>query len=313
MTFPIPYSYIMFQNIPILTQCRNMSPPNTDIVIDNIKNSLCNDEHVYLIPINVLCGQSNFINHLYTNLSTDLKNIAILYKIQSYGHSDSYAKLFLNEMLGQMGHSLHNIGTHKSILERLIKYLIYLSIVKNKKFILIIINNAQNLKANDYTSLATLISKLKEEGIELLLILIGDATVLKQRFTPNIFKKHHIDSINLIELKPLATKNELLYVLNYYDEHCTGVFFPNAYVNNLRLVNDVDTLLSVLNEISTSSTNSIINNIPFEILIQTIEICLKIYGSMGENQYWPAKHHWRQSLLYMGYLEYLKKFNIIQS
>lgn len=306
MSVVMPANLILYTDIPLLNQYRNIPPPNTNLIIASIERALSNEESICSVYSDVLCGQSNFIIHAITKLGHDLKDVALVYKVQCYGHLISYENVFLDEILTQLGHALHNIGTQHARLDRLIKYFIHLCVQVNKEFIVIIMNDAHNLKSSDYKILAELIVKLKAEGIHLLLLLVGEASILQDTFTPTPFDTYGIIPTSSFHIGGITTKQELMYVLNYYDQACTTVFFPDAYREGLRLVEERSTVLDAFKSVSTVPATKVVG-VPLEILIQTIETCLKLYGSMGEQQYWPSQAHWIQSISYTCYPSYTHK------
>lgn len=308
MSVVMPANLILYTDIPLLNQYRNIPPPNTDVIITSIKRALSSGESICPIYIDVLCGQSNFIAHAFTTLGHDLKDVALIYKVQCYGHFVSHENVFLDELLTQLGHALHNIGTQYVRLDRLVKYFIHVCVLANKESIVVIMNDAHNLKGSDYKVLAEITAKLHADGIQLLLLLVGDTSILQDTFTPNSFQDYGIIPTSSFHIKTITTKQELMHVLSYYDVVCTNTFFPIAYGEGLRLVEDVGSLADAVRVAFAAVQHvSSIPSIALEILIQMIETCLKLYGSMGEQQYWPSKEHWLQSLSYTSYASYIQK------
>lgn len=307
MTLITPTNPILYTDIPLLNQCRNIPHPQIHNILEGIKKAIINGECICPIYIDVLCGQSNFVTYTFSQLEADLKNTVLIYKIHCYGRFNYSEKSFLYEFLDQLGHSLHNIGTQYTCLERLVKYFTHLCVLYRKETIVVIINESQNLKKNDYKVLTTLTSNLKVEGIQLLFLLVGDTFTLQDTFTRIPFKDYGILIKTIFQVGTISTEQDMSYVLEQYDYICTSTFFPYAYTDGLRLIKDVNSILDAFKIVSSTASILSVISIPLDILIQTVEICFKLYGALGEKKYWPSKQHWIQSISYTCYLSYIHK------
>lgn len=302
MTLITPLNPILYTDISLLNNCRNVLHPKTYNILEDIRKAIIRGEYICPIYINVLCGQSKFIDYISSQLEVNLKDTALIYKVHCYGHFNSVQKTFLDEFLTQLGHVLHNIGTKHTYLERLVKYFTHLCVLYEKETIVVIMNDAQNLKKSDYKVLVELIFNLKAQDIHLLVLLVGDTFSLQDTFIRIPFNDYGITINSVFQVGNLANEQEIRDVLNHYDNICTNTFFSYAYRDGLRIAEEVNNIIDAF-----KMTSSSFLGIPLDILIQTVEICFKLYGSLGERRYWPSKQHWIQSISYTCYLSYIYK------
>lgn len=293
----------------LLHNCTIEAPVMSEIV-NRIEQSLYSNEYIYIIYADIFCGSAVVETTLNQLLQQQLYLTAIILETLSYGHYVSNNKELPCDLLCNLEHSLWTVGNAEALFTRLTRYLIFLSLKYNKTHIVLIVKAAQNLHQDSLNVLLKLVHKLKEEHIKLFLVLVGETLELSELISHYPFYEYSINQPNSYRLTPIKSEDLFEAILKQFDVCLTGECFPKAYKEGYRLFNDRQILFEVFRNAS-SETTTVFRGIPYEILLDTIYICMRLKGIDGESKYWPSVEDWAECISYTPYQRSIQKVNLL--
>ena len=287
-----------------------IEPPVISEIVSCIEQSLYSDENIYIIYADIFCGSAAVEATLNQSLQQQLHLTAIILETLSYGHYVSNYKELPCNLLCNLGHGLWTVGNAEALFTRLTRYLIFLSLKSNKTNIVLIVKAAQNLHQDSLNVLLKLVHKLKEEHIKLFLVLVGETLELSELISHYPFYEYGMHQPNSYRLTPIKSEDLVETILKQFDVCLTGDCFPTAYKEGYRLFNDRQILFEAFRNAS-SETAAVFRGIPYEILLDTIYICIRLKGRDGESKYWPSVEDWAECISYTPYQRSIQKVNLL--
>lgn len=287
-----------------------IEPPVMSEIVSRIKQSLYSDEPIYLIYADIFCGSAAVEVTLNQALQQQLHSTAIIFETLSYGHYVSNNKELPCDLLCNLEHGLWTVGNAEALFTRLTRYLIFLSLKTHKTHIILIVKAAQNLHQDSLNVLLKLVHKLKEEHVKLFLVLVGETLELSELISHYPFYEYSINQPNSYRLTPIKSEDLFEAILKQFDVCLTGECFPKAYKEGYRLFNDRQILFEIFRNAS-SETTTVFRGIPYEILLDTIYICMRLKGIDGESKYWPSVEDWAECISYTPYQRSIQKVNLL--
>lgn len=284
---------ISLENFPILDSLDAVTSNESKKIIAMMLEELPNKRNIYTIYTSYLSGEKAFLALARTSLLKSLKDNVLIYTLRCCAREVYNVTPFLIHLLEVLDHAIPNIGNSKTLLDRTIKYIVHLSLLNSTQNITLFIREAHLLKKRDLLILPRLIECLKAEEVHLLVILLGEelefSRQLRMLKTENITNKiKHFG-----KLEPLNNEFDIVNILSALDNTATKYFFPKAYNQGYRLQQESITILKAFLQFDTN--RDILHtdiNIPVEAFTTTIEVCLKIYGSIGKAVFWPYFEEW---------------------
>lgn len=274
------------------------------------------------IKVGVICGEhmtglTSILDSIYLNISEEIFSC----KITATSHINNKSTIIYGDILRALGHSLYDLGSNNEKLDRLIKYIIFKLLQSKWGKMLLIIEESHNLSIQDIKSIIALQEVLCSEGIEMNIIMgvsVDQFSQMNNQFScvePNFTS---LLSQYKFEIKPISVKSELLSILEWYDNiseypsgsRCsyTNFFFQEAYSNGYKLSMDIDLLFNLFTSAYTSIAKVSFVNIPIGFIKQTISMCFKYYGVLGENKYWPNMNEWNECIKRTDYFKYINLY-----
>ena len=254
------------------------------------------------------CGKSVAKKVLIRAIHTTFSEEIPIFSISCTGGKSVNENRFFGDILSGLGLALKNREKPEERRERIIRYLLEASHNANSKKIILFIDEAQNMKPLDYVLLMDIYNRLEDNNINLNVILIGS---MELKDTMDLFiaqKKMYIIGrfmINEYNFKGIQTLENIVTCLKQYDSLCypqdsgctfTQYFFPQAYEEGYRLMDDAELIFKLITAELEKSIHSPDLNIPMLPFVQTINNCLIKIGFEGECKYKPSSEDWKEAV-----------------
>lgn len=204
-------------------------------------------------------GKTWAISYLEKELPLDFGEQLPILKFKCNQNSRINENTFYEELLLQFGHDLPYSGRKTMKNERLNKYLQEKAEQAGSRRIIMFIDDAQRLVALQYNVLMDIYNFLKENGISMTAILVGQEELKHVRSGFIAAKMGQIVGrfmVHEYKFSGVKTREELLTCLNGYDSlseyptnsgwSFTRYYFPDAYDQGFRLENCIDDLFQQL-------------------------------------------------------------------
>ncbi|WP_339783476.1 ATP-binding protein [Paenibacillus sp. FSL R7-0313] len=261
-------------------------------------------------------GKTWAIDYLTKELPIDFGEKLPILKFKCEQNSRINETTFYEELLVQFGHGIPFSGRKTMKAERLKKYLQEIVESSGSKRLILFIDDAQRLVPVQYNILMDIYNYLKEFGISMTVILVGQEELKHVRSGFIASKMGQIVGrfmVHEYKFSGVRTKDELQTCLVGYDSlseyptnsgwSYTRFFFPDAYEQGFRLESSTEELFSTISNIRKEKGITKPLEVPMQYLTLTIEYAFKKYGVLGKNVDHLTSSHWLDSLGKSGYIE----------
>ncbi|MNW37248.1 hypothetical protein D3C74_142870 [compost metagenome] len=261
-------------------------------------------------------GKTWAISYMEKELPIDFGEDLPVLKIRCQQNTRINENSYYEELLTQLGHELPYAGRKPIKSDRLNKFLQEKAERSGSNRIVLFIDDAQRLVPLQYNVLMDIYNYLKECGISMTAILVGQEELKHVRSAFIHAKQGQIVGrfmVHEYKFSGIKTKEELRICLNGYDSlseypeqsgwSYTRYYFPDAYDQGFRLQQCSDELYSTIeNERKVKGITKPME-IPMQYLTLTIEYVFKRFGINGNNVANLSQVHWLDGLKKSGYIE----------
>lgn len=282
-------------------------PATTNVVL-TIEKCFIEETHMCTIFTDVFCGKTNLLRNVVNSLQKGITNNPIVLNMHFYGHATFNTKYMLTDILTQIGHALANVGGTDILKARLTKYLVYLSVINKKTDIVCIISDAQNIRGKGITLLIDIAHDLWLQNIYILFVIEGETMGFKDWYNKFLYNEGKDLKIHKVEVNPIVNHEDIIRILDEFDKTQTNYFFPSTNFNAFKLAPEFHIILQAFKEFAYFSAHEFVG-VPFDILVNTIENCLKLNGITGLNHDELSKEDWLECINFSSYTRYLDLIN----
>ena len=194
-------------------------------------------------------GKSRAVKYWIEHLLAERYGALLPFFHMNYKYHDRFSEVeFLAELLQACHHRFAQTGTRMTKLDRLVKLFATRARNAGSNRVVLMIDEAQNMREQSYRTLCNLQNELDELGIQLTVISVGTQDLVYQH---SVFSQggdlHLVGRFMLRQaaFRGLRCVQELAYVLNAYDMETewpvgsglsyTHYFFPRAFETGFRL------------------------------------------------------------------------------
>jgi|GEM_PF-222574 len=175
--------------------------------------------------------------------------------------------------------------------------------------ILLLMDEAQNLKEQDYTWLIGISNALDHDGISLTTVLVGQPELAHRREAFQEMGQNQIIERfmnNQIRFEGIKGKRDLATCFQGYDElseypegsrwSFSRYYFPDSFAYGYRLSNGVDDYLEAYGQVHESSFHTGRSEISMYHFTRSVNYCLTHFGADGDGVSQLTVAHWRKGI-----------------
>ncbi|CAI6087641.1 ATP-binding protein [Cohnella sp. JJ-181] len=261
-------------------------------------------------------GKTWAIKYLERELPFDFGTDLPIFKLRCEQHTRINENTYYEELLTQLGHGIPFSGRKTMKSDRLNKFLQEKAEGSGSNRIILFIDDAQRLVPVQYNVLMDIYNFLKECGISMTVILVGQDELKSVRTSFIHGKQSQIVGrfmVHEYKFSGIKTRDDLKTCLMGYDSMSeypensgwtfTRYYFPDAYELGFRLEQCTDDLfLTVENERKEKGITKPLE-IPMQYLTLSIEYVFKKFGVNGKNVPSITSVHWLDALKKSGYIQ----------
>ncbi|MEQ7049907.1 ATP-binding protein [Paenibacillaceae sp. P-4] len=261
-------------------------------------------------------GKTWAIHYLANELPIDFGEHLPILRFRCNQNTRINENTFYEQLLSQFGHSLPYSGRQTIKSDRLNKFLHEKAERAGCNRIVLFIDDAQRLVPLQYNILMDIYNYLKESGINMTAILVGQDELKHIRSSFINAKMSQIVGRFMVHeycFSGIKSKEELKVCLEGYDNlsefpensgwSFTRYYFPESYEQGFRLFNCTDELYGTYEALRKEKGISKKLEIPMQYLTLTVEYALKKNGLEGKNVPSLLQSHWLEAIKKSGYIE----------
>lgn len=219
---------------------------------------------------------------------------------KEYLKNASRSELYSN-ILSDFGYfQLSETGTIIKRKGRILNILMDAAINSGTMQIVLFIDDAHNLKAEDFQWIKDITDKLDNNGIYIMVLMVGQPELrgtksnFKHNKTIQILTRFMLDEFNFFSLRDI---NDIRFCLEVFDDpeqldHPRGsgvafsqFYFPAAYQRDWRLLNEAQTMWEAFEYVRGKYHLPMDSEIPMVFFVRTVEHVLKTYQTLED---WPG-------------------------
>ncbi|WP_455542541.1 ATP-binding protein [Intestinibacter sp.] len=261
-------------------------------------------------------GKTRAIKYLKFYLKEEFGQELPIFTMLCSQHKIATENKFYTDLLKDVGHSFYAQGKAEIKKDRLIKFFIEKAQKSNLHKIILFIDEAQMLHAEDYDWLMDIYNQLDRYSITITIILVGQKELIDQKSA--LIKSNKMQIIGrfmVFEYKfsGIKTVDDIKTCLIGYDINSeypegsnwsfTRYFFPEAFYNGNRLENDAELIFNCFKKVLENANIKSNFEIPMQYFTLVINDCLTTVGANGKGLYWPNEASWDNAIDNSGYLE----------
>lgn len=282
----IPYRRpVSFDEHPVTQQTYIVPTPSIDALVERVKKLIRLRTPGAIIFAYPRFGKTYSIRYVISVLRTDFpQSVFISFGCEAKKNPSEDA--FFSNLLEAAGHKGSLIGSVSRKRSRLIDRLSELVEKSGHNWVVFFADEAQRLEVIEYEWLRDVHDKLERKGIRMMTILVGQPQLLHQKTA--LRQSNHTQIVlrfMIAEMRfdGLLNAEDLATCLAGYDEArfparsdwtYTRFFFPLAYANGLRLVDQGTALWEAFNRAHERARFDFAIEIPMQYFAHTVEIAL---------------------------------------
>jgi hypothetical protein len=194
-------------------------------------------------------GKTSALEMIYANLQYEFPTLPI-FRHNTHNHQIPSIRAFFKHFLATIRHA-EKKGETYDLRERLVNCLIDDARISGMNLVLLLIDEAHAMAVLDFNFLKDIYNDLAKEGVQLVTILMGQEPELST-VIDKLRIEARLDLISRFAMRKLPfrgfnCKDDLRRIHSGIDEAVdsdgipwTGFFFPQAFQNGFRLVNETD-------------------------------------------------------------------------
>lgn len=224
--------------------------------------------------------------------------------------------VFFGDILDDLGHSLSRSGTAAARRTRLIQYLCSQAAETDHRRLVLIADEAQNLRQIHYKWLVDVYNELERKDIIPTMILVGQPELVHQRDAFDQAKQKQIVGRFMVHhhhFNGLRSASDLKYCLKGYDEGSeypelsgwsfTRYFFPHAFDSGWRLTGQDKMLWLAFQDIRAEAQLPGKAELPMQYVARTIEYVLRQFSNLDDHVAPLSLNQWKEAIVASGYCD----------
>lgn len=315
---------IEFDRHPLVEQKYILPTPSIEELYEKVKRLIRLRTPGAIIYAHPRFGKTYSIRYVIRVLRVDMPGVVIL----SFGcqkkknHSED---AFFSNLLKATGHPAAESGSIIRKRARLTDKIKELVDRTRYNLVIAFADEAQRLDIIEYEWLRDVHDELERAGIRMITLLVGQPQLLNQKNAFRAGKQTQIVSrfmIDEMRFRGIQSADDLAACLAGYDAACypeasewsyTRFFFPNAYDEGLRMVDQASTIWSAFEEAHNTARFDFSLEIPMQYLARTVEISFLEHSEHDTSNFRFSPEIWMTSVRESNYVSAQEELRLVMS